>query len=362
MPLIDLKDLGWTRGRDAEWSLLRSENLVVARVAAEDRGVYRVVSESGGMTATLPGRFSHQAARASELPKVGDWVAIARVPGEEKAVVRSVFKRHTQLARKVPGREIEEQVLVANVDLVFIVHGLDRGVNGRLLERQLVMVREGGAQAVLILNKIDLFAGSVEDLVGMWRGSSGVPVHAVSASSRDGMEELRALIKDGKTVVFMGTSGVGKSSLVNALLGEEAQATIEVRRSDSKGRHTTTCRELFLLPGGGLVIDTPGMRELQLWTSAAGVTRSFEDIEALSPRCHFRDCTHTTEPRCAVRVAVEQGTISPDRHANYLKLRQETAHLQVEAFRRGAMERRRQTRATQSVFSKFKKPPEWHSA
>ncbi len=360
MPRIDLKDLGWTAARDVEFLALRPEGMEPARVATEDRGIYQVVSGQGQLSATIPGRFSHQAAHASDLPKVGDWVAITRLPGEEKALIKRILKRHTQLARKVPGREVEEQVLVANVDLVLIVHGLDRGVNGRLLERQLIMVREGGAGAVLVLNKTDL-CDSLQAAHSQAKAvAEGVPVFPVSAATGTGIEELRGLIRDGLTVVFLGTSGVGKSSLVNALLGEETQATIEVRQSDSKGRHTTTCRELFLLPGGGLVIDTPGMRELQLWSSAEVVTQSFEDIEALALGCHFRDCTHTKEPRCAVRNAVEQGMFAPARYANYLKIRQEMALLKVETTRRGAIERKRQTRVVQSAFSKLKRSAEWH--
>ena len=360
MPPINLKDLGWTEARDVEFSAVRPLGMKPARVVTEDRGIYQVVGEEGQLSAIIPGRFSHQAAHASDLPKVGDWVAIIKLPREEKALIRRILKRHSRLARKVPGREVEEQVLVANVDLVLIVHGLDRGVNGRLLERQLVMVREGGAGAVLILNKIDLCVGLDAACLEAKAVADGVRMIPVSAASGQGIEELRSLIRDGLTVVFLGTSGVGKSSLVNALLGEETQATIEVRESDSKGRHTTTSRELFLLPGGGLVIDTPGMRELQLWSSGEVVTHSFEDIEALAQGCYFRDCTHTKEPRCAVRVAVDQGTCSPARYGNYLKIRQEVAHLRVETTRRGMIERKRQTRVIQSAFNKLKRSPEWH--
>ena len=362
MPPINLKDLGWTEARDAEFSALPHEGLKPARVVTEDRGIYQIVTDEGQLSATIPGRFSHQAAHASDLPKVGDWVLICKLPGEEKALIKRILKRHTRLARKVPGREVEEQVLVANVDLVLIVHGLDRGVNGRLLERQLVMVREGGAGAVLILNKTDLCDSPQTAVLQAKSVAEGVRMILVSAVTGAGIQELRSLIRDGLTVVFLGTSGVGKSSLVNALLGEEMQSTIEVRKSDSKGRHTTTARELFLLPGGGLVIDTPGMRELQLWSSAEIVTQSFEDVETLALKCCFRDCTHTKEPRCAVRTAVEQGTFAPARYANYLKLRQEMAQLKVETNRRGMIERKRQTRVVQSAFNKLKRSPEWHQS
>jgi len=325
-------------------------------VVTEDRGIYQVVCEEGQISAWLPGRLLHRANHGSELPKVGDWVGFHRVAGEEKALIEQVLPRRTTLTRRVPGREVEEQVLVSNVDVALIVHALDRGVNPRLLERQLVMVRKGGIEPVIVLNKADL-ATDVAEQEQLARNTCGeARIHFASALTRRGVKELRRLIKPGQTVVFLGISGVGKSSLVNSLMGEEVQHTIEVRKTDLKGRHTTTAREMFLLRGGGLIIDTPGMRELQLWSSEENVTQAFEDIEALGVSCHFRDCTHTREGRCSVLAAVEKGEISRERLASFQKLRAEAAALKKEATQRYYVEQKRKTRVAQNaLFNKMKR-------
>ncbi|MCU0772120.1 MAG: ribosome small subunit-dependent GTPase A [Verrucomicrobia bacterium] len=320
--------LGW----DARWESLLAPQAragwVPGRVAVEDKHHYQLYAEAGTYTGKVTGKFRSQTRAQSDFPKVGDWVAFEPQPGEGPARIHAVLPRATQLARKRKGRETSEQVLVTNVDLAFIVHGLDRELNLRLIERFLVMTREGGVQPVVLLNKTDLDASSTRKVEELRRSIGTVPVLTTCAVTGRGLHQLELFIQPGRTVVFMGASGVGKSSLINRLYGEEIQATTDVREGDAKGRHTTTWREMILLPGGGLVIDTPGMREFHMWMSGEGIHEAFPEIEALALQCHFRDCTHTREQRCAVQAAVRSGQLSEERYQGFLKLRRELEFLE----------------------------------
>jgi ribosome biogenesis GTPase len=253
------------------------------------------------------------------VPVVGDFV-LAR-PGDEPTVVR-VLERASKLSRGAAGRAEAEQVLAANVDVVFVVHGLDAGVKARRLERELAAVHASGARPVVILTKADLAddEGEVGEFVAEAAAAAGgAGVLAASGRTGDGVDAIRALLAPGLTGVFVGPSGAGKSTLVNALLGAEVQAVEEVRERDARGRHATTGRRLFALPGGGAVIDGPGIRELKLW-DASRLGEVFDDVAALASACRFRDCRHEGEPGCAVREAVEAGTLDPERLESYLKL------------------------------------------
>ena len=359
MSSVDLGDLGWEPGWDAAFRPLREAGLEPARVVTEDRGIYQIVTADGQLDAHVPGRLLHRIRNASELPKVGDWVGVRCVEGEDKALIEGMVQRRTHLARRVAGREVKEQVLVANVNLALIMHSLDKPVNQRLLERQLVMVQKGGIQPVVVLNKSDL-CDSIDQTCDALRAAFGdLLILHCTAFKRRSLKEIRALIAPGKTVVLLGVSGVGKSTLVNSLMGEEVQHTIEVRESDSKGRHTTTARDMFLLKGGGLIIDTPGMRELQLWSSSEEVTQAFDDIESLAVQCHFRACTHTRESRCAVRGAVEQGSLSAARLASFHKLSAEAAKLEKDSMRRRYVEQKRQTRVAARALENPKHRTAW---
>jgi ribosome biogenesis GTPase / thiamine phosphate phosphatase len=352
---ITLETLGWNAQWEARFADLRAKGLEPARVAVEDKHHYVVLNAEGDWSAVVAGKVLHRAESPADLPKVGDWVAISRVPHERKVVIQQVLPRQTKLSRKVPGREVEEQVLVTNVDVVFIVQALDRPMKAALLERHLVMVHETGARPVVVFNKADLAEDASEVLHHARAVAGETPVEIVSAKTGQAMDELCQFIAPGTTVVFIGPSGVGKSSLINQLYGEEIQATTEVRESDCKGRHTTTWRELILLPGGGLVIDTPGMREFQIWQADQGLHETFSEIDELAVQCHFRDCTHTVEKRCAVLAAVENGTLPHERYESYLKLRRELAHLQEAQHRHVYLERKRQTKIAQRAFKKFKR-------
>ncbi len=327
---MELALLGWNAFFSDAFTEHQKQGLLPARVVTEDKHFYTVVGEMGDLLAVVTGRIHHQRASKSDFPKVGDWVAITRQPGEEKAVIHAVLPRRTTFTRKVTGREISEQVLATNLDRAFVVQALDPTFNLRRLERFLVMVHEGGARPVVVLNKADLCDDVEARLKETQLAAGDTPVVVVSAKTRKGIGQLREFIKPGETVVFIGTSGVGKSSLINRLNGEATQPTIEVRASDSKGRHATTWRELILLPGGGLVIDTPGMREFHMWVAGEGLDEAFPDLASLGAGCKFRDCTHHNEPGCAVKAAVEAGSITRERYASFIKLQRELAFMAEE--------------------------------
>lgn len=323
-----LQDLGWTPGHTTEFEPHAAAGLTPARVAAQHRGAYVLFSELGELRAAAAGRLSHEADGAGDLPAVGDWVAIAARPEESAATIHHVFARRTKFSRKVALDAAEEQVLAANVDAVFLVMSLNEDFNLRRLERYVTMAWESGAQPVVLLTKTDLCPEWELRVLEVEAIAFGVPVHAVSTVTGDGIDAVRSQLAPGKTIALLGSSGVGKSTLVNTLAGEELLATQTIREDDGEGRHTTTHRQLVLLPGGGLVLDTPGMRELQLWESSGGISETFADVEALASACRFSDCAHRTEPGCAVRAALDAGTLEFARWASYKKLQRELAHLE----------------------------------
>lgn len=323
-----LPDLGWTDSHTTEFEPHAALGHVPARVAAQHRGAYVLFSELGELRADLAGRLSHHAAGAGDLPAVGDWVAAAPRPDEGAATIQAVVARRTKFSRKVALEAAEEQVLAANVDTVFLLMSLNEDFNLRRLERYLATAWESGATPVVVLTKTDLCADVEQRVLEVEAIAFGVPVHAISNLTGEGIELVRSHLAPGRTVALLGSSGVGKSTLVNTLAGQELLATQPIREDDGEGRHTTTHRQLVLLPGGGLVLDTPGMRELQLWESPDGLAETFADVEELAARCRFSDCAHRTEPGCAVQAAIEDGTLPFARWANYKKLQRELAHLE----------------------------------
>ncbi|HET8539065.1 MAG TPA: ribosome small subunit-dependent GTPase A [Anaeromyxobacter sp.] len=324
-----LEALGFGPSFQAQVSAEERAALLPGRAVADRGRRLAVRFEDGERLVTVPGRLR----AAGEVPVVGDFVLAS--PGDEPAVAR-VLRRASKLSRGAAGRAEAEQVLAANVDLVFVVHGLDAGVKARRLERELAAVHASGAAPVVVLTKIDLaddeaeVAGYVDEAVAC---AAGAPVVPASGKTGAGLEAIRAALAPGRTGVFVGPSGAGKSTLVNALLGAEVQAVKEVRERDARGRHATTGRRLFPLPGGGSVIDGPGIRELKLW-DAAGIAEVFEEVAALAAACRFRDCRHGGEPGCAVREAVEEGRLDPERLESYLDLEAEARN--AEARRSGA--------------------------
>ena len=297
--------------------------MIRARITAEHRGSFRALTDDGELDALITGRMSYEAAGREELPTVGDWVRLERID-DRQGVIREIEPRRSAFVRKVAGFESEAQVVAANVDTVFVVEALDPGPNVRRIERYLTVAWESGAVPVVVLTKSDIAEDVADSLAAIQSRTPGVEVHAVSAVTGEGVDALIALLGNEGTAATLGPSGAGKSSLINAMAGSEVMATNAVRW-DGKGRHTTTHRQLIFLPTGGAIIDTPGMRELQLWDGDEGIEQSFSDIAEYAAQCKFNDCAHASEPGCAVRAALESGDLSHDRFESYNKQLRELA-------------------------------------
>jgi len=339
---LTLADLGWDSGFETEFEPYRKEGLVPARVATRHKSAYELLAEFGELGGQASGRLHD----GRGMPAVGDWVAVAPLPGERRAVIHTILPRRSSFSRKEAWVRAEEQVVAANVDTVLVVSALVGDLNVRRLERYLAAGWESGARPAIVLTKTDLLPpGEVEAaMLQVETIALGVPVHAVSSVTGEGLEGLRVYLEPGRTVALLGSSGVGKSTLANHLLGHEHLATGELR-ADGRGRHTTTRRELVPVPGGGLLLDTPGMRELQLWDVTTGIETAFAEIAELAAVCRFADCAHEAEPGCAVQVALAAGELDPERLASYRKLEREARALAVRQDKRlGAEARKRRRR------------------
>jgi ribosome biogenesis GTPase len=341
MTTIDLAALGWSERFAEAFATHAADGLVPARVALEHTHIYRVLSENGEWLARVSGRLRHHAAARVDFPAVGDWVAIEPPLDGGDARIRAVLPRFSRFSRRAAGNPGEEQIVAANIDTVFLVSGLDGDFNLRRIERYLVVAWDSGATPVVVLNKADL-VGDVDVLVGEVQSvAAGVDVHAVSVRHPDTLDVLRRHLGAGRTGALLGSSGVGKSSIVNQLIGYDLLRTRDVRVSDSRGRHASTSRQLVILPGGGVLIDTPGMRELQLWETGEAVNETFADIDERAAGCRFRDCQHRSEPGCAVRAAVEAGELLASRLVNFHKLLDEQAYQARQQDERALMEEKR---------------------
>jgi ribosome biogenesis GTPase / thiamine phosphate phosphatase len=353
---FDLKELGWDDRWAAVFAPFAADGLVPARVAIEFNHIFRLYAETGELQAQHSGRLLHEAESKEQLSAVGDWIAARPSAGEATATIEAVLPRRSRFSRKVAGELTEEQVVAANIDTVFIVMGLDGDYNPRRLERYLLLAYESGATPVVILNKSDVADHLSEDLDEI-RGLAGeIPVHAISAKTRRGIDVVEGYLGPGRTGALLGSSGVGKSTLVNALIGEELLKTRDVRASDSRGRHTTRHRQLIVLPEHrGLLVDTPGMRELQLWTQNEGSRETFDDILEVAQGCHFTDCRHLDEPRCAVKQAIEDGTLAADRLEGFFKLQEEMQSLETRKNVRAQIDEKRKTKTISQSLKKLYK-------
>lgn len=321
---MTLAQLGWNDHFAASFAPHAALGYVPARVTLELKGYFEVTGDGGAMLGECTGRFAHTSAN---YPVIGDWVAIMPQPGNEtRASIHAVLPRRTKFSRLAVGEQETEQVVAANIDTVFLVSSLDGNFNLHRTERYLVAAWASGAEPVILLNKVDLnddTTAIIHDLSVLGRD---VPVFVISAQTRRGLKALTPFLRPGRTIALLGSSGVGKSTLINRLVGEHIQDTQEVRAADNKGRHTTTQRELIVTPTGVIVIDTPGMREIQPWDAGAGIDAAFTDVAAIAARCKFRDCSHTVEPGCAIAPALSDGSLDLVRWQTYLRLQRVTAH------------------------------------
>ena len=342
---MDLRDLGWDdalRHQFEPWAA--KPHVQPGRVFIEFNYIFRVYIHGGETEAVLAGRLKHHATSRSELPAVGDWVVVRTRPGDERGSIVAVLPRRSRFSRRMAGNVTDEQVVAANVNVTFIVMGLDQDYSVRRLERYLLLSHESGAAPVVLLTKPDV-GDDVEGRIAEVRAmAQDVPVHVLNPRAGEGIEHVAHYLTRGRTGALLGSSGVGKTTLINRLLGSDVRRTRDVRAADSKGRHTTTNRELVVLPNGGLLIDTPGMRELQLWEVGNAVRETFDDIAAVAVSCHFTDCAHRDEPRCAVKAAVEDGSLPADRLESYLRLQDELAHLEKQQDERALIEDKRRGR------------------
>ena len=321
-----IQDYGWSRELQNAFAPHAAQGLIPGRVVVQQRGLYILATDEGELAAGISGRLAHEAERGG-YPAAGDWVAVAARPAEHAGTIQQVLPRRTAFVRRAAGPKLDEQVVAANVDVAFLTASMNADLNARRLERYLAVAWQSGARPVVVLTKADLCDDPAAVVAEMEAVAFGAPVLAVSAVTGQGLDAVRAELSVGETAVMVGSSGVGKSTLVNALAGVALMATQGIREDDAHGRHTTTHRELVRLPGGALLLDTPGMRELGLWDAESGVSTTFEDIEVLAGACRFHDCRHETEPGCAVRAALEDGSLDAERWRSYGKLQREMAHL-----------------------------------
>lgn len=326
---MNFANLGWNDEFVHHFTAYRQEGYAAGRITLEGKNLYIVATEAQGeIPAVMTGKMMYGACTREDLPVVGDWVAVSVIGAERpQAIIHAVLPRRSKFSRKMAGREGGEQPVAANIDIAFLLTGLDGDYNLRRIERYLLQTRESGARPVVLLTKADICPDVNVCLGEVAAVAGGAPVYAISTLTGVGLAEITQYLQPGVTVALLGSSGVGKSTLLNYVLGNEVMRTQSVRADDSRGRHTTSHRQLFMLPAGASLIDTPGMRELQLWGAADGLLNTFPEIETLAHRCRFADCRHEVEPGCAVQLALETGELDQSRFANYRKMQRELQHI-----------------------------------
>lgn len=319
---FDLNELGWNDFFAAQFQPYSAQNYQAGRISAEHKNRFQVYTEAGEIWATISGKLRYTALERSDYPAVGDWVAL------DADVIQAVLPRSSKFSRKSAGNTSEEQIIATNIDTVFLVNALNFDLNTRRIERYLTLAWESGATPpVILLNKSDLCEDLPAKIKEVEASAPGVSIHPISSLTGDGIRELEPYLKTGRTIALLGSSGAGKSTLINQLMGAEVQKTGSIREADSRGRHTTTSRELFVLPQGGLLIDTPGMREIQLYGTGEGLYDAFEDIYDYAKGCRFSDCGHEAEPGCAIQQALAEGVLTAERYESFRKLQREANYI-----------------------------------
>lgn len=348
---FDLRSVGWS----PEFAKGIQSAAYPMRIVREEKTRYLVLGEHGELWSALAGKLRFELESKSALPAVGDWVLVQTGLGGTGNIIKAVVPRRSVISRKIAGEAVVEQVLAANIDILFIVAGADGEYNPRRVERYIVLANEGGALPVLVLNKMDCCSDRDAIASDAMRHFDELEIVTSSVVTGEGAEKIRSILKPHKTGALLGSSGVGKSSLVNMIVGEHRQKISELSDATGKGRHTTSRRELIFVPGGGMLIDTPGLREIQLWTGESALGDSFEEIERLGAECRFRDCRHESEPGCAVRAAVDRGEISPERYESFKKLEREISHLSRKKETRHVLEVKRRAKQLSKRIKEFSK-------
>ncbi|HWW25398.1 MAG TPA: ribosome small subunit-dependent GTPase A [Caulobacter sp.] len=355
MTVVDLiEQYGWSDALAEAFEQHALANRVPGRIIAQHRDGYQVVTDDGDLRAKSSGRLFHEA-RGVDHPAVGDWVALSLNPADGAAIIHAVLPRRTAFVRRAADSVQTSQVIAANIDVAFVVTSLNADLNPRRIERYLAAAWQSGARPVVLLTKADLLGAPQDQIDAIVTAAAGCPVLTVSARQGQGLDAVLAQVAHGETCVLIGSSGVGKSTLVNLLLGEERMATQSIRLADDQGRHTTSHRQLFLLPGGAVILDTPGIREVGLVDAEEGVSEAFDDIERLIEACKFNDCGHGREPGCAVRGALESGALDPARWAHFQKLGAELATVEAKAERGARETERRRLASLQKAYRTAKK-------
>jgi len=351
--LYNLKTLGWNSFFENQFEEYKNSGFVPGRIAVENKNNYLVLTEHGETLAEVSGKLLFTAESNSELPKTGDWVLLSVFDSGGVAIIHKILERKTKISRKDAGKTSDEQIIITNVDFIFIVQSLDNNFNINRLERYLVTVFQSGAEPVVILSKADLCEDVDFKISEIQKSYPDLKIITVSSFTNIGINELTNFIEPEKTYAFLGSSGVGKSTIINKLIGEDILKTTEVRTSDSKGKHTTTKRELIILKDKGILIDTPGMRGLQLWSADNGMSAAFSEFEEFAGQCRFADCTHTHEINCAVIDAVKNNIIPQSRYDNYLKMRKELRHLESRVDHRIYLEEKRKWKEIHKSYKKY---------
>jgi len=326
--LTNLQKLGLNKFFEKQFENYSSGKYILARVAIENKSNFILYTEEGETSGEITGKFHFKAEDKTEYPVVGDWVVVKKVSGENKVIIEKVLDRESKFSRKQAWAKTDEQIIAANIDTVFIITSLNLEINIRRIERYITMIRENNVEPVIILSKEDL-CENVEEIINEVKTVSlDTKIYAISSIENKGMDELLKYFEGNKTVAVVGSSGVGKSTLINCLLNSDKMKVKEIAEYKDKGKHTTSHRELILLPGGGLIIDTPGMREVQMWEGSEGVSETFADVENFTGQCKFSDCKHKSEPGCAIKKAIENGELDEERYMSYLKLQSEIKYFE----------------------------------